>query len=267
MLKGAAIFEREESVVYEAASAAFKPSPMAVIMARRAGAPSVDNLMGTAAVTRSISNDWDDDVAKISDAEKRKKKSRSGSSNSQSVTASAGPQFSSTNFQWDGVAENITDLPSFDWYMANRTHSHPRPIAKSLLTIGVGLADKTMLPLLSIQSPLPASNSVRLTTGAAGVSSVAIHVFMGERQVASENNWLARFVVNITSLPKGLANIDVRAELALDGKLTLTATEGKNTAKITLDGDLYCPSQEAVALTVARASLEPTLPTKVFVCF
>src|SRR5213594_2652084 len=111
------------------------------------------------------------------------------------------------------------------------------PLSLGIETLG-GVATK----LIERNTTIPTSKSQIFTTASDGQTQVEIHVLQGEREMASDNKSLGRFILDgIPPAPRGLPQIEVTFDIDANGilnvrakdkasgkeqKITITATSG-----------------------------------------
>ncbi len=108
------------------------------------------------------------------------------------------------------------------------------PLSLGIETLG-GVATK----LIERNSKIPTSKSQIFSTAADNQTSVEIHVVQGEREMASDNKSLGRFILDgILAAPRGLPQVEVTFDLDTNGILSVRAKD-KGTSKeqhITIQG-------------------------------
>ncbi len=100
------------------------------------------------------------------------------------------------------------------------------PLSLGIETLG-GIATK----LIERNTTIPNSKSQIFSTAADNQTSVEIHITQGERQMASDNKSLGRFILDgIPPAPRGMPQVEVTFDVDANGILSVTAkdkTSGK----------------------------------------
>lgn len=100
------------------------------------------------------------------------------------------------------------------------------PLSLGIETLG-GIATK----LVERNTTIPTSKSQIFSTAADNQTSVEIHISQGERQMASDNKSLGRFILDgIPPAPRGMPQVEVTFDVDANGILSVTAkdkTSGK----------------------------------------
>ncbi len=105
------------------------------------------------------------------------------------------------------------------------------PLSLGLETIG-GL----MKVLIPRNTPIPVRQSDVFSTSEANQSSVEIHVWQGERQLASDNKSLGRFRLSgIPPAPRGVPQVQVAFDIDANGLLEVSATDRTTGRKQTVN--------------------------------
>ena len=100
------------------------------------------------------------------------------------------------------------------------------PLSLGIETLG-GVATK----LIDRNTTIPTSKSQIFSTAADNQTSVEIHVFQGERPMASENKSLGRFILDgIPPTSRGMPQVEVTFDIDANGILNVSAKD-KATAK------------------------------------
>ncbi len=110
------------------------------------------------------------------------------------------------------------------------------------LSLGIETLGGVMTKLIDRNTTIPTRKSQVFSTAADSQTSVDVHVLQGEREMASGNRTLARFVLDgIPSAPRGVPQIEVTFDIDANGivhvgakdkatgkeqKITITATSG-----------------------------------------
>jgi molecular chaperone DnaK len=94
------------------------------------------------------------------------------------------------------------------------------------LTLGIETLGGVMTRLIQRNTAIPTSKSEIFTTAADFQPSVEIHVLQGEREMASDNKTLARFILaDIPPAPRGIPQIEVIFDIDSNGILNVTAKD------------------------------------------
>jgi molecular chaperone DnaK len=98
------------------------------------------------------------------------------------------------------------------------------------LTVGLETLGRVYHPLIPRNSTIPTSKSEVFTTAEDNQNSVEIHVLQGERQMASDNKSIGRFILDgILPAPRGLPKVEVTFDLDANGILSVTAKDQATT--------------------------------------
>lgn len=99
------------------------------------------------------------------------------------------------------------------------------------LTLGLETLGGVRTPLIERNTTIPTSKSQVFSTAADNQPQVEIHVLQGEREMASDNKSLGRFVLDgIPPAPRGMPQIEVTFDIDANGILHVTAKD-KGTGK------------------------------------
>ncbi|MDE5949912.1 MAG: molecular chaperone DnaK [Malacoplasma sp.] len=124
------------------------------------------------------------------------------------------------------------------------------PLTLSIETMG-GVAT----PLIKRNSTIPISKSQIFSTAADNQPAVDVHVLQGERQMASDNKSLGRFVLDgIEPAPRGVPQIEITFNIDANGILNVKAVDKKTNkeANITIK-DSSGLSQEEIDRMIKEA--------------
>jgi len=94
------------------------------------------------------------------------------------------------------------------------------------LTLGIETLGGVRTPLIERNTTIPTSKTQIFSTAADNQPSVEIHVLQGEREMASDNKTLGRFMLDgIPPAPRGVPQIEVTFDIDANGILTVTAKD------------------------------------------
>ena len=94
------------------------------------------------------------------------------------------------------------------------------------LSLGLETVGGLMKVLIPRNTPIPVRQSDVFSTSEANQSSVEIHVWQGERQMASDNKSLGRFRLSgIPPAPRGVPQVQVAFDIDANGLLQVSATD------------------------------------------
>ncbi|MFH0802463.1 MAG: molecular chaperone DnaK [bacterium] len=94
------------------------------------------------------------------------------------------------------------------------------------LTLGIETLGGIMTKLIPRNTAIPTTKSEIFTTAADFQPSVEIHVLQGEREMASDNKTLARFILaDIPPAPRGIPQVEVIFDIDSNGILNVTAKD------------------------------------------
>lgn len=94
------------------------------------------------------------------------------------------------------------------------------------LTLGVETLGGVATSLISRNTPIPVKHTETFTTAADMQNAVTIHVYQGERPMASDNITLGEFnLEGIPPAPRGVPKIDVTFDIDANGILNVTAKD------------------------------------------
>lgn len=99
------------------------------------------------------------------------------------------------------------------------------------LSLGIETMGGVTTKLIERNSTIPTSKSETFSTAADNQPQVEIHVLQGEREMASDNKSLGRFILDgIAPAPRGVPQVEVTFNLDANGILNVTAKD-KGTSK------------------------------------
>ncbi|MCK9379276.1 MAG: molecular chaperone DnaK [Candidatus Moranbacteria bacterium] len=94
------------------------------------------------------------------------------------------------------------------------------------LTLGIETMGGIRTPLIERNTTIPATKSQIFSTAADNQPSVEIHVLQGEREMASDNKTLGRFILDgIPPSPRGIPQIEVSFDINANGVLSVKAKD------------------------------------------
>lgn len=115
------------------------------------------------------------------------------------------------------------------------------------LTLGVETLGGVATSLIARNSPIPVKHTETFTTAADMQTSVTVHVYQGERPMASDNTSLGQFNLDgLPPAPRGIPKIDVTFDIDASGILNVTAKDmatGKSQS-ITISGSTRLSDEE-----------------------
>jgi molecular chaperone DnaK len=115
------------------------------------------------------------------------------------------------------------------------------------LTLGVETLGGVATPLIARNTPIPVKHSEIFTTAADLQTSVTVHIYQGERTMASDNTSLGEFNLDgLAPAPRGMPKIEVTFDIDANGILNVTAKDmatGKSQS-IRITGSTRLPEAE-----------------------
>ncbi len=94
------------------------------------------------------------------------------------------------------------------------------------LSLGIETLGQVMTTLIEKNTTIPTRRSQTFSTAADSQPQVEIHVLQGEREMASGNRTLGRFILDgIPPAPRGVPQIEVAFDLDANGILSVSATD------------------------------------------
>ena len=115
------------------------------------------------------------------------------------------------------------------------------------LTLGIETLGNVATSLIPRNTPIPVKRSEIFTTAADLQTSVTVHVFQGERPMASDNISLGQFNLDgLPPAPRGVPRIEVSFDIDADGILNATAkdTASGRSQSICITGSTRLPEAE-----------------------
>lgn len=94
------------------------------------------------------------------------------------------------------------------------------------LTLGLETLGGVRTPLIEKNTTIPTSKSQIFSTAADNQTSVEIHILQGEREMASDNKSLGRFILDgIPPSPRGIPQVEVSFDIDANGILNVKAKD------------------------------------------
>lgn len=94
------------------------------------------------------------------------------------------------------------------------------------LTLGLETLGGIRTPLIARNTTIPTSKSQVFSTAADNQTSVEIHVLQGEREMATDNKSLGKFVLNgVPPAPRGMPQVEVSFDIDANGILNVKAKD------------------------------------------
>lgn len=120
------------------------------------------------------------------------------------------------------------------------------------LTLGLETLGGVRTPLIEKNTTVPTKKSQVFSTAADNQPQVEIHVLQGERQMASDNKSLGRFVLDgIPPSPRGVPQIEVTFDIDANGILNVSAKDkaSNKEQKIRIEGSSGISKEEVERMT------------------
>ncbi len=115
------------------------------------------------------------------------------------------------------------------------------------LTLGIETLGGVATPLIGRNTPIPVRRSEVFTTAADMQTSVTVHIFQGERPMATDNTSLGQFNLDgLAPAPRGVPKVDVTFDIDASGIFDVTAKDqatGKSQS-IRITGSTRLPEDE-----------------------
>jgi len=94
------------------------------------------------------------------------------------------------------------------------------------LSVGIETLGSVMTKIIEKNTTVPTAKSQVFSTAADSQTSVEIHVLQGEREMASDNKTLARFILDgIPPAPRGMPQVEVNFDIDANGVLAVKAKD------------------------------------------
>ncbi len=120
------------------------------------------------------------------------------------------------------------------------------------LSLGLETLGGVMTKLIEKNTTIPASKTQVFSTAADNQSTVEIHVLQGEREMATDNKTLGRFILDgIPPAPRGVPQVEVKFDIDANGILNVSAKDkgtGKE-QKITITASSGLSKEEVEKMT------------------
>jgi molecular chaperone DnaK len=120
------------------------------------------------------------------------------------------------------------------------------------LTLGIETLGGVRTPLIPRNTTIPSSKTEIFSTAADNQPSVEINVLQGEREMASDNKSLGRFILDgIPPAPRGIPQVEVTFDIDANGILNVTAKDKATNKeqKITITGSTGLNKDEVERMT------------------
>ncbi|MAF24098.1 molecular chaperone DnaK [bacterium] len=146
------------------------------------------------------------------------------------------------------------------------------------LTLGLETLGGVKTPLIERNTTVPTAKSQTFSTAADNQPSVEVHVLQGERQMATDNKTLGRFILDgIAPAPRGVPQVEVTFDIDANGilnvsakdkatgkeqKITITASSGLSEdeiEKMKKDAELHADEDKKKKDSIETKNLADTL--------
>ena len=120
------------------------------------------------------------------------------------------------------------------------------------LTLGIETLGGVRTPLINRNTTIPTSKSETFSTAADNQPAVEINVLQGEREMASDNKTLGKFVLDgIPPAPRGVPQVEVTFDIDANGILNVSAKDKATSKeqKITITGSTGLSKEEVEKMT------------------
>ncbi|MEK7617004.1 MAG: molecular chaperone DnaK [Patescibacteria group bacterium] len=120
------------------------------------------------------------------------------------------------------------------------------------LTLGIETLGGVRTPLINRNTTIPTSKSETFSTAADNQPAVEINVLQGEREMASDNKTLGKFVLDgIPPAPRGVPQVEVTFDIDANGILNVSAKDKATSKeqKITITGSTGLDKEEVEKMT------------------
>ncbi|MBI3109683.1 molecular chaperone DnaK [Candidatus Daviesbacteria bacterium] len=120
------------------------------------------------------------------------------------------------------------------------------------LTLGIETLGGVRTPLITRNTTIPSSKSEIFSTAADNQTSVEINVLQGEREMATDNKSLGRFILDgIPPAPRGVPQVEVTFDIDANGILNVSAKDKATNKeqKITITGSTGLNKEEVEKMT------------------
>ncbi|MCX4186938.1 molecular chaperone DnaK [Methylophaga sp. OBS4] len=115
------------------------------------------------------------------------------------------------------------------------------------LTLGVETLGGVATPLIARNSPIPVKHTETFTTAADMQTAVTIHIYQGERPLATDNTSLGEFnLEGLVPAPRGVPKVDVTFDIDANGILNVAAEDQatRKSQSISISGSTRLSDEE-----------------------